>query len=107
MEFHSFQGLLNGQMQLIQNQSIVDTEYISSVTPLNQTIVLTDSDKRVLRQATYIRTYWFINCQYIGTSDEFTKLSNYTSENQNYTIEALVVASFDKVYRRAAMCSPN
>lgn len=90
-------SLLNGQMELIQNRSIVDTEYISSATPLNQTIVLTESDNRVLKQATYTRTYWFINCQYIGTSDEFTKLSNYTSENQNYTIEALVVASFDKL----------
>lgn len=83
---------------MTQNRSVVDTDYISSATPLNQTIVLTESDQRVLEKATYTRTYWFINCQYIGTSDEFTKLDNYTSENQNYTIEALVVASFEKVF---------
>lgn len=84
-------------MLLMQNSSVVDTDYISSAIALNQTILLTESDSRVLAKATYTRTYWFINCQYLGTSDEFTKLSNFTTENEEYTIEALVVASFDKV----------
>lgn len=84
-------------MQLAQNQSVVDSDYVSSALSLNQTIIFTESDSRVLEKAAYIRTYWFINCQYLGMSDELTKLSNFTKENEEYTIEALVVASFEKV----------
>lgn len=90
-------SLLNGQMRLFQNDTAVESDYVSSAQTLNQTIVLTESDRRVLDKATYVRTYWFINCQYLGTSDEFSKLDNFTKENEEYTIEALVVASFDKL----------
>ncbi|EDS28554.1 conserved hypothetical protein [Culex quinquefasciatus] len=53
-------SLLNGQMELTQNTTTVDSEYVSSAVPLNQTIVLTQSDKRVL-ESPYFRTYWFVN----------------------------------------------
>lgn len=90
-------SMLNGEMQLVQNETVINSTYISSTLPLNQTIALSDSDKKALEKAAYVNTFWFINCQYIGTSNELSTLSNFTRENDTYTIEALLVASFEKV----------
>lgn len=89
--------MLNGQLMLTQNDTVVNSTYVSSTLPLNQTIALSESDQRALSRAAYVQTFWFINCQYIGTSDELSTLSNFTQENSTYTVEALVVASFEKV----------
>uniref|UniRef100_A0A182XBN4 CCAAT-binding factor domain-containing protein n=1 Tax=Anopheles quadriannulatus TaxID=34691 RepID=A0A182XBN4_ANOQN len=89
-------SMLNGQLMLTQNDTVVNSTYVSSTLPLNQTIALSESDQRALSRAAYVQTFWFINCQYIGTSDELSTLSNFTQENSTYTVEALVVASFEK-----------
>uniref|UniRef100_A0A182T920 Uncharacterized protein n=1 Tax=Anopheles maculatus TaxID=74869 RepID=A0A182T920_9DIPT len=90
-------SMLNGELQLIQNDTLINSTYVSSTVPVNQSITLSESDRRALTKAAYVQTFWFINCQYIGTSDELSTLSNFTQENNTYSIEALVVASFEKV----------
>ncbi|KAG4065197.1 hypothetical protein HA402_007594 [Bradysia odoriphaga] len=47
------------------------------------------------QNATYITTYWFVDCNYVGASHNLTSISKYLNENQKYDIEVLLVASFD------------
>ncbi|XP_052865015.1 uncharacterized protein LOC128271493 [Anopheles cruzii] len=90
-------SILSGELQLSQNDTLVNSTYIASTLPLNQSVSVLERDRVALEEAAYVRTFWFINCQYIGTSSELSTLGNYTKENETYTIEALVVASFEKL----------
>lgn len=92
---YSFAGLLNGELLLSQNGTVRSTEFISSAQDLNETIYLSPSDMEVLSNATYYTTYWFIDCGYIGASNNLTSIKKYLNENQKYDLEVLVVASFE------------
>lgn len=82
---------MNGNLTLIQNGTERITEYISSDQPLQQTINLNAADLDFIkRNATYIETYWFIDCEYVNKTDGYTALNHFKHENQTYNIEALI-----------------
>lgn len=89
---------LNGNMSLTQGGIIREEQYVSYKDPVNHTISIKDSDMKFLMEnATYIQTYWFENCTYLGVTDGFTYINRYPKIGSNFYIEALVVASFDEL----------
>lgn len=90
--------VLSGNLSVVQNVTARATEFVSSELPLNYTVELIKSDLAFLMQhAPYITTYWFINCQYIGPTLNFTFIDGPRQENEVIDVEALVVASSEKV----------
>lgn len=89
---------MNGNLTLYQSNTTRTTEFIASTQQLNATIELASKDLALLaNNATYVLTYWFLNCVYLGQSSNFTYLENFTKENAEYELEALVVGSYDIV----------
>lgn len=80
---------------LIQNGTVRDTEYISSATPLNQSIQINDADMTSLANASYVSVYWFIDCEYIGQSEQWNASNFFKKENSTHNIEVLLVGSFE------------
>lgn len=94
-------------MLLTQNQTLRKTEFISSAELLNQTVYISDTDMiYLLAKATYITTYWFIDCRYVGPSNNFTLINHYKKENSKYDIEGLVVASFEPLPEPTTTTTP-
>ncbi|XP_004535641.1 uncharacterized protein LOC101458300 isoform X1 [Ceratitis capitata] len=88
---------LGGDMLLIQNDTKRKNNYVSTVKPVNHTILLRPSDAKLLAEKAYeVQTYWFRNCTYIGVINGLSYIAQYTEADQNYKIEALVVANFEK-----------
>lgn len=95
INFHYFAGILNGELVLTQNGTVRSTEYISSATPLNQMIRVSDGDITSIANASYVSVFWFVDCEYVGQSDEWNSTNMFKTENATHNIEALLVASFE------------
>lgn len=88
--------LLGGELDYIQNNTKRDNDYISTNMPVNHSIALRQSDLDYLKEkASYVTVYWFENCVYIGKSNDFFFVKHYHEPEQNYEIEALIIASFE------------
>ncbi|KAJ6624807.1 hypothetical protein Bhyg_17572, partial [Pseudolycoriella hygida] len=88
--------LINGELLLTQNGTVQPAEFVSSAVELNQTILISPTDMEYLSEnATDITTHWFVDCKYLGASNNLTFVRQYLNENQKYDIEVLVVASFE------------
>lgn len=92
-----FQGLVNGNLGILQNTSYRADGFVSSKVPVNHTIQIKESDSALLTNAAYSRVYWFIDCQYIGEYDSMSYFNNYTKENEKFVVEALLMASYEPV----------
>ncbi|XP_059612516.1 uncharacterized protein LOC132258962 isoform X2 [Phlebotomus argentipes] len=91
-------ALLNGDLELSQNGTVRENEFVASELQVDHTIRLKESDMALLKQnATYVQTFWFIDCAYVGFTENYTLFNQYKTENQKYNIEALVVASYEKI----------
>lgn len=88
--------VLNGELLLTQNGTKRETEFISSATQLNQTIQIKESDVVKMANATYVTVYWFVDCEYVGQSDQWNSSNFFKKENATHNIEALLIASFDQ-----------
>jgi hypothetical protein len=86
--------VLSGNMSISQNGTVRE-EFVSVRQPVNQTIVLKENDLALLQQATYVRTYWFVDCVYKGMTDNYSLAFDFTELDHTYNMEALVVASYD------------
>ena len=86
-----------GLMQLVQgpNNTIRENGYVSSDSDTVHNIVISDNDKKLYEKAAYIRVYWFIDCLYIGMTESVNFTNWYRNENGKYTIEALMMLSFE------------
>lgn len=85
-------------MELGQNNTIISTEYVSSTLPVKHDIKLSLGDYDFLvENATSILTYWFLDCQYYGATDNFTFTHKYNTSDETHNIDALVVASFEPI----------
>lgn len=80
---------------LTQNETERTTDYISSADPLNQIIQINSTDLTRIENATYVSIYWFLDCQYIGQTDEWNATNFFKIENATHNLEALLVASFE------------
>lgn len=87
---------LNGNITVEQGNKTIEGEYISSVNKTNLKISLRKGDYDYIKQnATAITTYWFIDCQYFGQTDDFTFNFNFTNPDVTHEIGVLVIASFN------------
>lgn len=79
-----------------QADKTIDGDYISN---LNETKIMIDMRKGdydfIMKNATAISTYWFIDCKYYGQTNDFTFAYNFTSPDVTHEIEALVIASYN------------
>lgn len=90
-----FSDVLNGELMLTQNGTERNTSYISSDVPLNQTIQINPADLTSIANASYVTVHWFIDCAYVGQSEEWNQTRFFKNENASHNIEALLVASFE------------
>lgn len=82
-----------------QNNRTVKNNYVSTASEVTHRITFTDPDKEYLKKnATSVVAYWFVNCIYYGATSDLTFQYNYTNAaDQERHVEALVVASFEKL----------
>ncbi|XP_070160443.1 uncharacterized protein [Polyergus mexicanus] len=87
---------LNGNITIKQNNKTVVGDYISS---LNETKIMIDIHKGdydfIKQNATMISTYWFIDCQYYGQTNDFAFAFNFTNPGMTHEIGALVIVSYN------------
>lgn len=81
-------------MTIKQNNKTIMRDYISSI---NEAKLIVDIHKEdydfIIQKAMTISTYWFIDCQYYGQTNDFTFAYNFTNPETTHEIEALVIAS--------------
>lgn len=96
---YSFQALLNGNMLLTQNpnDTVREKGFVSDLSIVHHTIDILENDKKVIDKAAYILVYWFIDCVYVGQTSDFTFSNWYTTENEKYQVEALMLVSYEPV----------
>lgn len=98
---HSFifilSDLLNGKLELSQNGTLRNTEYVSSQQPVTHTISLKEGDQHLVEKAAYNRVHWFVDCVYMEQTEDFTFTNSYIKENGKYEVEALLVVSYEPV----------
>lgn len=96
--YYVFADTLNGQIILIQNNQTIENNIISNATSLNQTIVLKQSDADYIKEnATSIKSYWFVDCHFVGLSDGLTFIKSYNVSDVQHNIEAIVVVGYDPI----------
>ncbi len=65
-----------GEMKLTQdpNNTVREDGFISSQFETVHNVIISEKDKKLYDKAAYIRTFWFINCLYMGGWKKFTPL---------------------------------
>ncbi|XP_026276701.1 uncharacterized protein LOC113205333 isoform X2 [Frankliniella occidentalis] len=89
-------ALLNGRMDLIQDHS-QKSNFISNATEVEHKIVLSEADDNLLKNATEVMAFWFVDCTFYGVSEDLTFNYTYGTVGYNHNVEALVVVSFDPI----------
>ncbi|KAF6200304.1 hypothetical protein GE061_006607 [Apolygus lucorum] len=87
--------LLNGEMEIIQNHTILGGKYISQNKEVRHQIRLSEPDAKLLSgNDTIINSYWFLGCTYYGSTEDLTFPFNYTKDDLDHTVlmRALIVA---------------
>lgn len=93
-----FLDTLNGELALLQNNTIIESTFVSNVGPVIHKVKLSEPDAEYLNtNATSIFTYWFIDCIYYGMTKDYTFAYNYTAPEEEHSIEALVIAGYDPI----------
>ncbi|KAF7989337.1 hypothetical protein HCN44_008011 [Aphidius gifuensis] len=88
--------LLNGNMTIAQSNHSIENNYVSSDAETEIKIDLRSGDyDYITKNATELSTYWFIDCQYYGQTNDFNFKYNFTNPNTESSIEALIVASYE------------
>jgi hypothetical protein len=66
-QIFSITNRFNGLMQLTQtNDTVRDNGFVSSASNTTHNIIISDKDRKFYNNATYIRVFWFVDCQYLG-----------------------------------------
>ncbi|KAK3909386.1 Collagen alpha-1(XXVII) chain [Frankliniella fusca] len=89
-------ALLNGRMDLIQDDS-QRSNFISNATEVEHKIVLSEADNVLLKNATEVQTFWFVDCTLYGVSNDLSFNYTYGTVGHDHDVEALVVVSFDPI----------
>jgi hypothetical protein len=86
-----------GLMQLTQgpNSTVRETNFVSTEYETVHNIIISDKDKKLYEKAAYLRVFWFVNCLYVGMTDDLEFRNWYRHENEKYNIEALLMLSFE------------
>lgn len=85
-------------MNLTQDQSIRQTQFVSNASAVKHEIVLISPDYLYLtNNATSILTYWFVDCIYYGMTSNFIFEYKYGVAESQHVVEALIVAGFEPI----------
>lgn len=87
--------MLNGALELSQNEMRIISQNITTKTLLNQNIEIRREDLDSIENATNTIVHWFIDCHYIKQTNEFKNQQLFTDPNKIHHIEALIEASFE------------
>lgn len=79
------------------NDTIREKGFVSDLSIVHHTIDIQENDKKFIEKAAYYIVYWFIDCIYVGQTSDFTFSNWYTTENEKYQVEALLLVSFEPV----------
>lgn len=83
-------------MILKQNDTSSTSEYISNATSVTHNIELHSPDAKFLKNnASAIATFWYLDCNYIGKTNDLMFEFNYTTSDVTHFIDALVIASLE------------
>lgn len=83
-------------MSLKQEEHFIETEFVSVDSPVFHQVVIEKSDSMLLENM-YKSVYWFLNCEYLDKTTDFTLKYQYYDSNEESNLLALVVASMDPV----------
>lgn len=90
-------AMLNGELKLSQNEKAVKPTSVSTDVLLDQKLEIRSEDLDSIRNATSIAIHWFVDCQYVRETKEFSTQEIFTEPNKTHRIEALVEASFEPI----------
>ncbi|XP_065216862.1 uncharacterized protein LOC135843026 [Planococcus citri] len=85
---------LNGEMTLKQNGTSSTSDYISNATEVKHHITLHQPDANYIAD-TDVTTHWYLDCKYIGKTNDMALVYNYTTSDVTHTIVAIIIASHD------------
>ncbi|KAG7209606.1 hypothetical protein KM043_011263 [Ampulex compressa] len=86
---------LNGNITVEQSNKTEDL-YVSSTSETKLTVDLYKGDHDyIIQKATTISTYWFIDCEHYGQTNDFSFVFNFTNPDASHVIGALVIASYE------------
>uniref|UniRef100_A0A0C9QXJ7 TMEM130 protein n=1 Tax=Fopius arisanus TaxID=64838 RepID=A0A0C9QXJ7_9HYME len=87
---------LNGNISISQSNHTLTDSYVSSAAESKIKIDMRKNDEDyIIKNATSISTYWFVDCKYYGQTNNFTFGFNFTRPDETKSIEALVIASHE------------
>lgn len=89
--------LFSGNMIIEQDGLVRDSKYVSVEQPVTHTLNISQTDMVVLKNASYYEVYWFLNCKYIGKTNDLSLTMKYEGDDETFNIEALIVSSPDPV----------
>lgn len=91
-------SLLNGNLTVSQANKTVSEEFVSSSLETQFSIDIRKGDYDFIKEnATSVSTYWFIDCQNYGQTNDLNFVYNFTNVDVSHGIAALVVASYEPI----------
>lgn len=90
-------------MVILQSNNGIKNNFVSSASEAKVRINIRDGDAKYINtNATEISTYWFVDCEYYGQTNDYTFNYNFTKPNTTSTVEALIVASLEPLTTTSA-----
>lgn len=89
--------LFSGNMIVLQDGLVRDSKFVSVEQPVTHVINISEYDMAVLNNASYFDVYWFLNCKFIGKTQNLSFTMTYAGDEDTFNMQALVVASPDPV----------
>lgn len=87
---------LNGNLTMVQANKTINGDHIPNVNETKMMINIREGDyDYIMKNATAISIYWFIDCKYYGQTNDLVFAYNFTSPDEMHEIGALVIASYN------------
>ncbi|XP_043682714.1 uncharacterized protein LOC122636001 isoform X2 [Vespula pensylvanica] len=91
-------SLLNGNITMSQSNKTLNDKFVSTALETQFGIDIRKGDYNfIIEKATSISTYWFIDCQYYGETNDLNFSYNFTNADMSRDIAALVIASYEPI----------
>ncbi|KRT82115.1 hypothetical protein AMK59_3180 [Oryctes borbonicus] len=86
---------LNGQLNILQDNKTTQN-FVSNNKTVVHEVSLKESDAAYLKNVSKsVLTYWFIDCEYHGVTNDFRYAHRYNRTDIQHHVEALVVAGYE------------
>jgi len=102
-------SFLNGEIQIVQNKTLIGGKYIANDIETEHNIVLLDHDLNfILQRNGTIVSHWFIDCMYMGMTLGFSFPYNYTTYvDRNANIGVYLIVHYDENENETNALNPN